>query len=414
MGDIFTTISTFLIGLLTGLGVDPLLAHIIVAFLGAFLIANFVLLILIVNIWLERKVIGRMQDRIGPNRVGPWGIFQTIADLTKLVSKEIIIPSGADLVPFMAAPIVAVASVILVWAVMPLAKTAIGTDLNIGVLYMVAVSSLGIMSILLAGWSSNNKYALLGAFRAVAMLVSYEVPMILTLMVPVLLSGSMQMGKIVSDQQIWYGFSMPVAALIFYIALTAEIGRSPFDLLEAESEIVAGYHIEYSGFAFAIFYAAEWAHAFTVSALMAALFFGGWQGPFAETIPTLGIVYFMGKTFLIYFMSMWLRATLPRVRIDHTMSFCWKFLIPMSLILITLVVLVDKLAALAIGESYLDTTTMLAMTPRSLALLAVNLVTGAFAVWWIGVMGRRERERLAALEIKHVVIETSAAGQQAK
>src|SRR5689334_20745405 len=204
MADIFTTISQFLINLLTSIGVDPTLAEIIVKFLGAFLVANFVLLVLILNIWLERKIIGRMQDRVGPNRVGPWGIFQTIADLAKLVSKEIIVPSGADLVPFMAAPIVAVASVILVWAVMPFAKTAIGTDLNIGVLYMVAVSSLGILSILMAGWSSNNKYALLGAFRAVAMLVSYEVPMILTLMVPVLLSGSMQMGKLVSDQQIWY------------------------------------------------------------------------------------------------------------------------------------------------------------------------------------------------------------------
>ncbi len=414
MGDIFTTISNFLVTLLTGWGLDKTLAQVIVAFLGAFVTTNFVLLILILNIWLERKIIGRMQDRIGPNRVGPWGIFQTIADLGKLLSKEIIIPSGADLIPFMAAPVVAVASVILVWAVMPFAKSAIGTDLNIGVLYMVAVSSLGIMSILMAGWSSNNKYALLGAFRAVAMLVSYEVPMILTLMVPVLLAGTMQMGQIVAEQHIWYFFSMPVAALIFYIAMTAEVGRSPFDLLEAESEIVAGYHIEYSGFAFAIFYAAEWAHAFTISALMAVLFFGGWRGPGAETYPTLGLVYFMVKTFAIYFLSMWLRATLPRVRIDQTMAFCWKFLIPLSLILVSLTVLVDKLAGTAIGGSYLDASSLTVMAPRALILLAVNVVVGAIAVWWISAMGRRERERVAALEHKHVVIESGAAQPQAK
>src|SRR5574341_260341 len=293
MADIFTTIHNFLFDLLTGWGLSEAWATGIMQFLGAFVVTNFALLILVFNIWFERKVIARMQDRIGPNRVGPWGILQTVADLAKLVTKEIIVPSGADLIPFMAAPIVAVASVILVWAVMPFAKTAIGTDLNIGVLYMVAVSSLGIMSILLAGWSSNNKFALLGAFRAVAMLVSYEVPMILTLMVPVLLSGSMQMGKVVEFQRIWYIAAMPLAGLIFYISLTAEVGRSPFDLLEAESEIVAGYHIEYSGFAFAIFYAAEWAHAFTISALMAALFLGGWQGPGAEQYPTLGLIYFI-------------------------------------------------------------------------------------------------------------------------
>lgn len=423
MADIFTTISQFLITLFKGWGVPGTWPEVIVAGLGAFVVANFTLLILILNIWLERKIIGRMQDRIGPNRVGPWGLFQTIADLGKLLSKEIIIPSGADLIPFMLAPIVAVASVILVWAVIPFAKSAIGTDLNIGALYFVAVGSLGILSILLAGWSSNNKYALLGAFRAVAMLISYEVPMILMLMVPVMLAGTMQMGVIVESQPVWYLFSMPVAALIFYTALTAEVGRSPFDLLEAESEIVAGYHIEYSGFAFAIFYAAEWAHAFTVSALMVVLFLGGWRGPFADQAPTLGIVYFMIKTFAVYFMSMWLRATLPRVRIDQTMAFCWKFLIPLSLMLIVFMVVADKLAAgfipdyLAVKPLFDTQSGPLAFNWNGLSrpgvLLLVNVLVGAIAVWWIAAMGRRERAQIAARQRQMAAIETSAA-QQAK
>jgi NADH-quinone oxidoreductase subunit H len=406
MFDLFATLYDFLVGLLTDIGVEQTLAQIIVNGAGAFVTANFVLLILIYNIWLERKVIGRMQDRIGPNRVGPWGLGQTIADLGKLLSKEIIVPSGADLIPFMAAPIVAVSSVILVWAVMPWTKNVIGSDINIGALYMVAVSSLGIMSILLAGWSSNNKYALLGAFRAVALLVSYEVPMILTLMVPVLLAGTMQMGIIAEQQHIWYVFSMPLAALIFYIALTAEVGRSPFDLLEAESEIVAGYHIEYSGFAFAIFYAAEWAHAFTASALIAVLFLGGWRGPFAEQYPILGVLYFMIKTYLAYFMSMWVRATLPRVRIDQTMAFCWKFLIPVSLILLTVMVLADKVAQLIIPD-YLDAASMTDQLPRTLVLLGANLLVGLISVLWMAALGRRERARLAALD-RNVVVETGA------
>jgi NADH-quinone oxidoreductase subunit H len=268
------------------------------------------------------------------------------------------------------------------------------------------------MSILLAGWSSNNKYALLGAFRAVAMLVSYEVPMILTLLVPVLLAGTMQMGQIVESQRVWYIIAMPLAAFIFYTALTAEVGRSPFDLLEAESEIVAGYHIEYSGFAFAIFYAAEWAHAFTVAALMVVLFLGGWRGPFADQYPTLGIIYFMAKTFVVYFMSMWLRATLPRVRIDQTMAFCWKFLIPLSLILVVVVALVDRILRDVI-PNYLSTASIADELPRAGAMLAVNLALGALAVWWVLAIGRRERNRIAAGKRQMATIE-SGAPQQAK
>jgi NADH-quinone oxidoreductase subunit H len=408
LADVFTGIYEFLLNFLTvkPLTLEEPVAIGIIQFLGAFAVANFVLLLLIFNIWFERKVIARMQDRIGPNRVGPWGLLQTVADLGKLLTKEIIIPQGADLIPFMFAPILAVASVILIWAVIPFAQSAIGTDLNIGALYFVAAGSLGVMAILMAGWSSNNKYALLGAFRAVAMLVSYEVPVILTLLVPVLLSGTMRMNEIVADQRIWYFVAAPIAGLIFWIASVAEVGRTPFDLLEAESEIVAGYHIEYSGFAFAMFYAAEWAHGFAICALMATLFFGGWRGPFVDQVPTLGVLYFLGKTFIIYFFQTWTRATLPRLRIDQVMNFCWKFLVPLSLILIILMVVVDKIAANNIPDYmiYLDPgfreqsnarQMIAAMLPRTMLMLVVNLVVAGIALAMIARQGRREREALA-------------------
>ncbi len=412
MADIFTTIYHWLFNLITGLGASEGLATGIIQFLGAFAIANFALLILVFNIWFERKVIARMQDRIGPNRVGPWGIFQTVADLAKLLSKEIIIPDGADLIPFMFAPVLAVGSVILIWAVVPFAKSAIGTDVSIGALYFVAAGSLGIMAILLAGWSSNNKYALLGAFRAVAMLVSYEVPIILTLLIPVLLTGSMRMNSIVDAQRIWYFFGVPLAAIIFWIGSVAEVGRTPFDLLEAESEIVAGYHIEYSGFAFAMFYAAEWAHGFAICALMATLFFGGWRGPGVDQFPTLGAFYFITKTFLIYFFQTWTRATLPRVRIDQVMNFCWKFLVPLSLLLLILTVVVDKVVALSGAiPAYLSTQSFAAMLPRTIVLLTVNLVVGGAALLWIARAGRVERERRA---VQMAAIESGAAQQAGK
>jgi NADH-quinone oxidoreductase subunit H len=402
MADVFTTIHQWLVGLLGRLGAGPVVVEGVVNLIGAVVVATFTLVLVIFTIWMERKWVGRIQDRIGPNRVGPWGIFQSIADVLKLITKEIVFPAGADRVPYVLAPIITVASVLLIWAVIPFARTAIGTNVNIGALYFVSVSSLGVMGILMAGWSSNNKYALLGAFRAVAMLVSYEVPMILTLLVPVLLTGSMRMNDIVQSQTVWYVFAVPVAALIFYIASVAEVGRSPFDLLEAESEIVAGFHIEYSGMAFAMFYLAEFLHAFTISALTATLFLGGWRGPGADQFPTLGVVYFFIKTFAVYFFNVWARGTLPRLRIDHMMSFCWKFLVPLSLIVLVVLIFVDKLGQLWLYEvptlaelgaaSWLEAIVM--SLPRTAVLLVVNLLIVGFAIWWIGLVARRERTRL--------------------
>jgi len=409
IADIFGAIRFGLFSLLTDtLGIAEPWAQGIMIFLGAFVITNFVLLNLVLTIWFERKFMGRIQDRPGPNRVGPWGILQTVADLGKLLTKEIIIPSGADLLPFMVAPVIAVMSVVMIWAVIPITPGTIGTDLGIGILYLLAVGSLGVMAVLMAGWSSNNKYALLGAFRAVAMLVSYEVPLVLALLVPVLLTGSLSMTAIVEAQPIAFFFMAPLVGLIFWIANIAEVGRQPFDLLEAESEIVAGYNIEYSGFAFAMFYAAEWAHGFTICAIMAVVFFGGWRGPFVEQVPTLGLVYLGLKTGLIYTFQVWVRATLPRLRIDQVMSFCWKVLVPMILVLLVAIVVVDKAAAQFI-PNYLSTENLVAAVPRAAVLLVINLVVGAAVLGLVARQGRRQRERLMARAASAAVIEPGTA-----
>jgi NADH-quinone oxidoreductase subunit H len=227
--------------------------------------------------------------------------------------------------------------------VVPFAPGVIGTDLNVGVFYILAVSSASVVCILLAGWGSNNKYALLGAFRAVAQLVSYEVPMVLALLIPILLARTMAMQGIVEAQTVWYVVVAPLSALIFFISADAELARTPFDLIEAESEIVAGFHTEYSGMKFAMFFLAEFVNTLFMSTLFTAIYLGGWRGFGAEQFPLLGLVYFMLKTFAVYFMFIWLRGTLPRVRVDQLLNFNWKFLVPLSLALILVVAVVDKL-----------------------------------------------------------------------
>ena len=277
--------------------------------------------LVIFTIWLERKLYGRIQDRLGPNRVGPWGIFQTFPDMIKIFTKEYITPIGADKVAYNLAPILSVSAVLLIWAVMPFAKTIVGTDVNVGVLYLVAVGGIGALGIILAGWSSNNKYSLLGAFRAVAQIVSYEVPMVLALLVPVLLGRTMGVNSLVNAQSVWFIIMSPIAAFIFFTSSIAETGRAPFDLLEAESELVAGYQTEYSGLKFGMFYVGEFLHAFTISALTATLFLGGWRGPWAEQIPILGVAWFFIKAFIVYFVVVLIRISMPRLRIDQMLEF---------------------------------------------------------------------------------------------
>ncbi len=301
--------------------------------------------------YMERKVIARIQDRVGPNRAGPLGVLQGLADAVKMLTKEDITPAQADLIVYNLAPGLAVIGVILVYAVLPLAPGVIGADLNVGVLYVVAVGGIGTLAILMAGWSSDNKYALLSAFRVVAQLIAYEIPMVIALIIVVLAAGSMQMGEIIAAQDVPFIFTLPVAFLIFLLATIAEIGRSPFDLLEAESEIVAGFHVEYSGMKFAFFFIAEYMHLFVAAGIGTTLFLGGWRGPLAGEASILGVllgfVYFLIKTVLLIFLMMWIRGTLPRFRIDHLLDFGWKFLVPVGLLGLMAVALVLKLPFLS-------------------------------------------------------------------
>jgi len=335
-------IARLLTDLLTRAGMPAPVVNVVLAAIGVVIIATFCLLLPLFLIWFERRVVARMQDRVGPNRVGSQGLLQTIADAIKLLIKEDITPIGADVVVYNIAPILSVIAVMAMWAVVPFAHNIFGVDLNVGALYIVAVGSLGTLAIMMGGWSSNNKYALLGAFRTVAQLVSYEAPMILSLLVPVLLARSMSMNTIVQAQDVWFIVSAPIAAFIFFVTSVAEVGRTPFDLLEAESEIVAGFHIEYTGMKFGMFFVAEFLHAFTVGALTAVLFLGGWRGPGAEQAPLLGVLWFILKAFAGYFLVILLRAALPRIRIDHMLDLNWKFLVPLSLAAIVFVAVTDK------------------------------------------------------------------------
>lgn len=339
------------------------------------------LLFVLVLIWLERKIVARIQDRIGPNRVGGrYGLLQSVADATKLLSKEIITPSGADRLAFNLAPLVIVVASLLVWAVIPFAPGVIGTDLNVGLFYVLAISSVSVVPLLLAGWGSNNKYALLGAFRSVAQLVSYEVPMVMALLIPILIAGTMSMQGLVMAQEVWFVLVVPLSALIFLISALAELGRTPFDLLEAESEIVAGYHIEYSGMKFAMFFLAEFISALFMAALFTTIYLGGWRGPGAVEYPILGLFYFFIKVFLVYFIFIWIRGTFPRVRIDQLLNFNWKFLVPLTLGLILTIAVVLKL----IPEGTNPWVT-------AAILFAVNILVGLIALEIVRRFARQQR-----------------------
>lgn len=360
--------------------------------LKVLILATFALLIVIFLIWLERKVLARMQDRIGPNRVGGrYGLLQTVADVLKLLTKEVINPAGADFVAYNAAPILIVMAALLMWAVMPFAPGVIGVNLNIGVFYILAISSVSVVTLLLAGWGSNNKYALLGAFRAVAQLVSYEVPMLLSLLVPIILARSMATVDIIDAQAIPFILYAPLSALIFYISALAETGRTPFDLLEAESEIIAGFHVEYGGMKYGMFMLAEFVSTLFMSGLFATLYLGGYRLFGLENLVIgdgwavgriFGLVSFFVKTFLVYFVFMWIRGTLPRVRVDQILGFNWKFLVPLSLVLIFVVAVVDKLIPAGTSE-------LLRMAIHLVSNLLIGYVTIEVLRW----RGRRARDQ---------------------
>ena len=290
-------------------------------------IIAFVLIMVMGAIYIERRGMGRMQSRLGPNRTGPFGLLQPVADAVKVLLKENIVPTTADKIVHWLAPVVAFAPVLVIFAVVPFQNGAMLADLNIGILYVVAVSSIATVGVFMAGWGSGNKYSLLGAMRNVAAVVSYEIPMVLAIVGVVIVSGSLSMNQIVTGQDIPYILVQPLGFLIFFIAACAEINRSPFDLMEADSELTAGFHTEYSGMKFAMFYLVEYAEAIAMSAIIATLFLSGWRGPWLP--PWL---WFIIKTFVVFFVMVWTRTTLPRVRIDQLMGLAWKFLFPLALI----------------------------------------------------------------------------------
>ncbi len=278
-------------------------------------------------IYIERRVVSRFQIRIGPNRAGPFGILQPVADAVKVLIKEDIVPDNADKVLHLLAPAIAFIPALMIFAVIPFRDGAILADLNIGILYVVAVGSVSVIGIIMAGWSSANKYALISAMRTIAQVVSYEIPMSLAIISVVLITGSLSMVSIVKAQTIPFILLQPLGFVIYLLAALAEVNRTPFDLLEAESEIVAGFNIEYSGIKFALFYLAEYAEALAISAIIATLYLGGWNGPYLPSI-----LWFLIKVVAVFILIIWIRASIPRFRIDQVMKFAWKFLLPVACI----------------------------------------------------------------------------------
>jgi NADH-quinone oxidoreductase subunit H len=291
------------------------------------IIIAFVIVMVLAAIYIERRGMGRMQSRLGPNRTGPFGLLQPVADAVKVLLKENLVPDAADKPIHWLAPVIAFFPVLLIFAVVPFQYGALLADLNIGILYVVAISSVTTVGVFMAGWGSSNKYSLLGAMRNVAAVVSYEIPLALSVLGVVLVAGSLSLDQIVVAQEIPFILLQPLGFLIFFTAGCAEINRSPFDLMEADSELVAGFHTEYSGMKFAMFYLVEYAEAIALAAIISTLFLGGWRGPLLP--PWL---WFVAKTLIVFFVMVWTRTTLPRVRIDQLMALAWKFLLPLALL----------------------------------------------------------------------------------
>jgi len=300
----------------------------------------------------ERKALARIQVRIGPNRAGPFGVLQPIADAVKLIFKEELTPAGAYKFVFILAPIITVIPMLVILAVVPWGGntnilgrqiTLYLSDVNVGVLFILSITSISVYGIVMAGWASNNKYAMMGGLRSTAQMISYELALGLAFVGPVLIAGSLSLGDIVAAQSpIWFIVYQPIGALIFFIAGLAELNRPPFDMPEAEQELVAGYHVEYSGMKFALFFMAEYGKMIVVAFIFATLFLGGYRGPFIDQVPALGPLYVLIKVFLLLFVMIWVRATWPRIRYDRLMAFGWKVMLPLALanVLLTAVIMV--------------------------------------------------------------------------
>ena len=320
-------------------GAPIVVLDILFQLLAAVAVALFLVLNALFIIWFERKISALMHMRRGPNRVGPFGLRQTLADTIKLLIKEDIIPDTADKGVFRAAPFVVLAATVMLFVVLPFGKGMTAADLNVGLLYFLAVSSLSVIGILAGGWASNNKFSLMGGMRSAAQIVSYEVPAVLALLSIALLAGSLKMGDIVARQPVFgYAILQPVGFILFLIATNAEINRGPFDLPESDSELVSGFLTEYSAMRFAFFFLAEYTNLFLSGAFGATLFLGGWRGP---VLPP--FVWFLLKSYILVFVLIWIRWSFPRLRVDHLMKFSWKVLLPIALLNLLVTAILVKL-----------------------------------------------------------------------
>jgi NADH-quinone oxidoreductase subunit H len=314
-------------------------------------------------------------------------LIQPFADIIKLLIKEDTTPDGADKVVYNLAPMLSMMSVLILWAVVPLAPVMTGVDLNTGLLFIIAAGSIGTLSIIMAGWSSNNKFSVIGAFRQVAVMISFEVPMLAMMLIPTIFAGSMGINAIIQSQDIWYVLFSPLAAIIFMIAAIAELGRSPFDLSEGESELVSGFNIEYSGMKFGMFYAGELLHAFTFGGFWGILFFGGYRFFGLEQVSFIfAILILLVKAMIGYWIIMWVKYTMMRIRIDHMLAFNWKFLTPVAFTLVMVTALMNALMQGAPTWLYI------------VGMILSNIVVAWVALEIVRVAGRKERERVEGVK----------------
>ena len=337
---VFGLIVAGLLGILGGLvltvgalGNPERVTLVVVAQLATVLIVLFTLLAIVVLtlVWLERKQLARMQSRVGPTRVGPFGLLQPVADAIKLLMKEDVAPATSSKLLFFVAPLLVFVPAFVVWLTIPFARDVVVRSLDMGLFFFIAVSVLSIVGLVLAGWSSGSKYAVLGGIRAAAQLISYEIPIIMTVLTVAMLADSMSFVVVVEAQRtVPFIVIQPLGFIVFFVAGLAEVGRTPFDVYSAESEIVGGPFVEYSGAHWAIFFLAEYVNTFVIGAVAALLFLGGWSWPFGDLPAAAGVALFLGKTYLVVMMIFWVRATYPRLRIDQLMSLGWKVLIPLS------------------------------------------------------------------------------------
>jgi NADH-quinone oxidoreductase subunit H len=346
ISNLIVNIGQWLQTLLANAGLPTPWVRLVTFVIGGFALAVVPFAAVIVLIWAARKLVARMQDRLGPNNSGPYpgpyAILQTFADAIKMLTKEDVVPTAADRWVFNAAPVLILTVAVFIWAVIPLGKGLVGADLNIGIFYILSLGSGSLVALLMAGWGSNNKYALVGALRAVAQLISYEIPQILAVLTVVMVAGTFSMQGIIEAQTVPFLFSMPLTAFLFFVGSLAEVSRQPYDLTEADSEIVAGYMVEYSGMKFGQFYLSEFMNNFALSVITATLFLGGWRGPFVGRVPVLGTLWILIKALAVFFVLLWLWGTMPRLRIDQMLSFNWKFLVPVSLANLCMLALVGK------------------------------------------------------------------------